>query len=194
MKVYAESNFLLEIVLQQSEAAVCDQLLSLAEAGTIELMLPAFAVFESADKLDRTRAEWGEFRKNHGQGLRRSSSKFKHAAEALLIAEQELATRQRALFDRIMALSTLIPMDRSILVEAERLREHLDLKRPDALVLSSVLTTTKQDAGRSVFPNTNTKDFDDPSIIAALRERDCKYVRSFKDALAYVRYASEQRG
>jgi hypothetical protein len=46
MRVYAESNFVLEIVLEQEQHQACEELVSLASAGSIELVLPAFALLE----------------------------------------------------------------------------------------------------------------------------------------------------
>jgi hypothetical protein len=48
LRVYVETNFLIEIVLQQAEAASCELLLRSAERGTLDLVVPSLALFEQS--------------------------------------------------------------------------------------------------------------------------------------------------
>jgi hypothetical protein len=58
---------------------------------------------------------------------------------------------------------------------------------PDAIVLASVLDDLESaQQPPSCFLNRNTKDFDDPTVVAALADRGCKMLGSFNDGLAYV--------
>ena len=47
MRVYAETNFLVEVALAQEEAAICQEIVSLCEAGSVELIFPAFSMPEA---------------------------------------------------------------------------------------------------------------------------------------------------
>ncbi|HVN28197.1 MAG TPA: hypothetical protein VMT64_06905, partial [Candidatus Binataceae bacterium] len=51
MNVYVESNFVLELTLSQEQYNSCERLLSLCEAGTHTLVLPAFSIPESFSAL-----------------------------------------------------------------------------------------------------------------------------------------------
>lgn len=51
MIVYVESNFVLEIALEQREASSAEAILGLAENGEIELAIPAVALAEPFSKL-----------------------------------------------------------------------------------------------------------------------------------------------
>jgi predicted nucleic acid-binding protein len=53
MRVYVESNFLLELVLEQEQHHACEELLTLAASRTIELALPAFALIEPYESMVR---------------------------------------------------------------------------------------------------------------------------------------------
>lgn len=53
MIVFVETNFLLELVYQQEEHESCEAILALAEAGRIDLVLPAFSVAEARSTLLR---------------------------------------------------------------------------------------------------------------------------------------------
>ena len=52
MRLYVESNFLLEIVLDQEQSDYCRDILDASLRGTIELGIPAFSVLESYHALD----------------------------------------------------------------------------------------------------------------------------------------------
>ncbi len=47
MKVYVETNFLVEVALAQEECVSCEEILSLSEAGRTQLIFPAFCIPEA---------------------------------------------------------------------------------------------------------------------------------------------------
>ena len=53
MIVYVESNFILELAFTQDEASSCEDVLGLAEAGAISLVLPAYSIAECYEALLR---------------------------------------------------------------------------------------------------------------------------------------------
>lgn len=53
MNIYVETNFVLELVLQQEQAASCDGILQLCEAGRSRLIIPAYSLAEPHEKLIR---------------------------------------------------------------------------------------------------------------------------------------------
>jgi len=53
MNVYVETNFVLELALLQEQQESCQQLLNLAEADRINLILPAFSFTEPYETLIR---------------------------------------------------------------------------------------------------------------------------------------------
>ncbi len=57
MIVYVESNFVLEIALEQEQAIYAEQILAFAEAGKIELAFPSFALSEPFTTLYNRRVE-----------------------------------------------------------------------------------------------------------------------------------------
>lgn len=46
MNVYAESNFVLETALEQDEGESCNEIIRLASAGRLGLVIPAFSLAE----------------------------------------------------------------------------------------------------------------------------------------------------
>ena len=64
VRAYVESNFVLELALEQDEAESCRDILSLCEAGRLDLVIPAFgakpfyalarsAPYRTANRADR---------------------------------------------------------------------------------------------------------------------------------------------
>lgn len=53
MKVYVETNFVLELALEQAQHESCEQLLRLSEGGRIELVIPAYSLVEPHETLRR---------------------------------------------------------------------------------------------------------------------------------------------
>lgn len=193
MRVYVESNFVLDLALKQEETVACEELLRLAESRTIELVLPAYALIEPNETVVRRQRDWASFRNQQDKLVtehRRSTAmanvaaRNREASGLLLTAEQELTRRYAEIRGKLLACAELIPIDHPAIREAEQFRTEFGLRLPDALMLASVLADTARRPSQSLFLNRNTSDFDDKAIITRLRERDCKFVRSFADGLA----------
>lgn len=57
MKIYVESNFVLELALQQEQASSCEEILELCEGVDRELVGPAYSLPEPYETLIRRRKE-----------------------------------------------------------------------------------------------------------------------------------------
>jgi len=60
MRLYVETNFVLELAFLREEHDACEELLALSEEGKIELFLPVFSVgetYEAWARRSRQRAE-----------------------------------------------------------------------------------------------------------------------------------------
>jgi hypothetical protein len=55
MNVYVESNFVLEQALEQEQCESCEQLIGMASAGSLQLVIPAFSLAEPHGTLLRTK-------------------------------------------------------------------------------------------------------------------------------------------
>jgi hypothetical protein len=72
MNVYVETNFVLELALLQEQQESCQQLLNLAEADRINLILPAFSFTEPYETLIRREKK----RRNLSQNLHQELSQL----------------------------------------------------------------------------------------------------------------------
>jgi hypothetical protein len=123
MNVYVESNFVLEQALEQEQSESCQRLISLATAGSLRLVIPAFSLAEPhitlmhkpsersrlSAELQRQLTELGR-----SKSYRAASSSFNEIT-ALLIrsAESERAGLQRSM-DGILEAAEVIPLDSDV--------------------------------------------------------------------------------
>lgn len=196
MIVYVESNFVLELVLEQAGRAACEELLRLAEAGRLTLALPALAMFEPYYKLAGDHAKRREtkdaiFRDltqlERTHSLEQSSRNIRNDLELLLVQSGESAMRRfESARARLLHSARVIPLDAATLRASDDPSARA-LKFPDALVLGSVLRDIDPtQSAESCFLNRNTKDFNDPAIRARLAQLKCTLIGSFEDGLAFV--------
>ena len=197
MKVYVETNFVLELALEQPQHAECEEILRLAESKSVKIALPAFSFFESARKLERShRGRKGLFRKvaSEIQQLRRSIA-FTEAADAVdasvqaLIAKtiQQEKSRLRNLHFRLLNAAHVLPLSAEVFAGVEEVRDRFpELETADAIVLTSVLKDPTLGSGPACFLNRDRKGFDDPAIRPELVQRQCKLMGSFVDGRGYI--------
>ncbi len=57
MKIYVETNFVMELVLDQEQSGSCEQILALCAQGRVQLVLPAYSLAEPHEKLVRNRKQ-----------------------------------------------------------------------------------------------------------------------------------------
>lgn len=196
MRVYAESNFVLEIVLEQEQHQACEEMVRLAAAKSIELALPAFALLEPYQTIVRRKNEGKALHDGLGRSalqLRRTAwieadvPRLREAADILLRAEQETSRRFLEVRTRLLDVARMIAIDDRALRAASLLATQLGIELPDALMLASVLGDADEHPSQSIFINRNTRDFDDPEVKARLRSVSCDLVWKFDDGLARVK-------
>lgn len=192
MKVYVESNFVLELVLEQEESSACDELVGLAEKGKITLVMPALSLFEPFTTLIRRQKEWKSFQSQVTSELKQIvrmkslQSEVDNLSALLVKATDESQARFEEVVARLLAAATILPLSASVFRDAHDYG--VDLSLPDALMLASVLGDRSSPEEPSCFLNRNTKDFlDKTDVRKLLSDRQCKLIGSFAKGLAYVR-------
>lgn len=201
MIVYVESNFVLELALEQEQHESCRTLLRLCKTGRIRIVIPAFSMAEPHTTLYRRGADRRQTKaaldRELGQLARTASyserlKEFGGLIDLLVDSADVERDRLYDVLDRVLILSEIIPLDSSILRAAVTLKSSHPLSAPDAIVYASVLNhLAKSGAEKSCFLNRNARDFDEPDLVAELKGRGCRMILSFDDGLKYV--ASEIR-
>lgn len=197
MNVYVESNFVLELVLEQEESPACEELLVLAERREVRLVVPAFALIEPQWTVHRRtseRRELGRLVETTHRQLRRNtrlgpqSQRLSGELDMLLTSyEQQEEVLVRRTRDRLIAHADVLPTDGPLLREVETVARAHDLGYFDAIMFASVLLDLVQHrAERNVFINKNTADFAVDSVRQALRDGNCRFFSNFSSARAFV--------
>lgn len=196
MRVYVETNFVLELAFRQEQAESCRTILGLCEAGRARLVLPAFSIveaFQAAVAREKERANVATaLHKQIGQ-LARSEimagdAETLQPLTALLVkgSEQE-RTDLRSALQRVTSIADLIPLDADVLRAGEELERSLRLSAQDAVVLASVLGHLERSpAELGCFLNRNVKDFDDPDVLARLDRFGCKLFPRFDSGADFL--------
>jgi len=198
VKVFVESNFVLELALSQAQSGACAELLDLAEAGTIELVLPAFSLAEPYHTLGGRSVQRRELADRLDSELKQLSrtatltaeSSQHHAAVAFLakVNEEEVRRHEDA-SRRLIEHTRLLPLNGDALRHSWSLTADHDMSGPDAVVLASILLDLSEGEAESLFLNRNAKDFEYPDVLALLRSRGCRLITSFVDGLARIKAA-----
>ncbi len=197
MKIYVESNFVLELALQQEQSDSCMRILQMAQQSLIELCVPAYSLVEPNEKLGRQRNSRQELVGRllvEQRQLQRNQDYLKRLQSlqdlSILITqsnEDELA-RFRTYREQILDIATVIPMNSDLLIKATAQERRLDLSPQDAIVYQSVLFQLVADNSNveSCFLNRNAKDFDNPTIVDELAANLCRMIPRFDDGYAFI--------
>jgi predicted nucleic acid-binding protein len=196
LRVYAESNFVLELVLEQEELAACETIVEHARHARIVLAVPAFALAEPFTTLVRRKRERHRLNEDvRGQLVQIGRSKSRSVdpkivedmvSEALVRSMQRAEERFREVRTMLVEVATVLPLEAATFARADDVAHDFGLELPDALVLASVLLDPEFGATPSCFLNRNTKDFEDPSIVELLKAGSCQLLGHFHDGLAYL--------
>jgi predicted nucleic acid-binding protein len=195
MRVYAESNFVLELVLEQEQGAACEAILELAERESIELALPAYALLEpyqtivgrKKDREDLSKALVSERKQlQRTVSLASEVGRLQDAGDLLLRSSQAAFDRFSVVRERLIRIAKLLAVDASTLTTAEQ-NASLGLKFPDAVMLAAVYLDAAKHNMPSIFLNRNWKDFLDPDVKSHLASVGCGVIGSFDDGLARLK-------
>jgi len=200
--VYIESNFLVELVLMQEEAAACTEILALARSGRCSLVTPLYALIEPWETLRRRQTEMRGFALDIEKKLRELERMQKvgvppgtHKAlgQQFRDALNDWRPRLEDLRREVTETARVLPLDVATLVDAQQLMNNGVIEQePDAIMLASVLRDLGSGAAPSLFINRNSRDFG-PDVKRLLRPLLCQLISTFTDGLGRLR-AEIERG
>jgi predicted nucleic acid-binding protein len=196
MRVYAESNFVLEIALDQEEVGESRGLIEGATAKHISLVIPAISVFEPYYKIagngkrrrdlaQQVETQAREFGRT--KGFEESSRNLRDLIRVFAESENAEQAGLSSALETVLKTCEVIPLTSDVVARAlTEVRPRLGLDLPDALVYASVLEHLKTaSADKSCFITKNAKDFGDPDIENELAGLGCKLLFKFGDGLGY---------
>jgi hypothetical protein len=196
MTVYVETNFVLELSLQQEECDTCHDIMRLASQGVIVLAVPAFSLAEPHVAIlgkEKARTQLSRDLRSHLHDLGRSKphravpASFDGLAGLLAASAQLERDGVRDTVSDILLTADVISLDGNILKSALDAQVEFGMSGQDAIVLASVLAhLDAHRPGKSCFLNRNKKDFDDPDIREKLEHYGCMFFGNFDQGLRYI--------
>lgn len=193
MRIYAETNFVLELALQQGELSFCEELLGLANRQEISLVLPAFSVFEPRYKIDGNgrirreliqRVEQQAHELGRTRGYEEKSREISATIQVFAALQDQEEANFSATLNQLVTVCRFIPMTADIVSVA---MQESRLSFPDALVFASVIGDLHAEkSDESCFVTKNSKDFGQPDIVGELEALGCKTLHRFEYALGFA--------
>lgn len=198
MRVYVETNFVLEIALLQTEHICCNEIFDLASSSKIELVVPAYSLVEPHETLSRRHSERlmmkdfvdKEFKLlARSENYREQLANHKSITDILTKSRFEEAKRLHDTQKSMIKTATILPLDSCIVSAAHECEQEYGLKPQDSTVLASILLhLQKSSQTSSCFINRNAKDFEDPDIVKKLDNFNCKLISNFTDGIKFIRH------
>lgn len=195
-RLYAESNFVLELVFSQQRNVECEKLLEGAEAGVFALVLPSYCLGEPLETIGRRHSERRHLQERVQTELRqleRSAEYSEAVQEAHAVTElfarstQEDRDRLDLVYRRVSGAAQLEPLTSQVVYQALDLQSQYDLALQDAFVLATVVVHLgAASRTESAFVTTNSKDFDDPELRHQLDELGCRLLTGFGEAVGFA--------
>lgn len=199
MRIYVETNFMLEMVFEQEQRDACENILRLVEGNVaVALAIPAVCFTEPHGRLQRQKGYRDELQKmltkehrefaRTRQFTREKGDAWSTVTGLLVSSTQEAEQRLESISEWLLRHAQVLPLTAEVIEAGLKYGKDYGLSPPDALVLGSVLRDPNLGQGPSCFMNRNTKDFDEPSIKNELEKYGCELKGSFVAGLSYVRH------
>ena len=177
MNVYVESNFVLELALQQDQWEICEAILRLCEENRVQLLVPAYCLAEPHETLVRRHKQRRKIKKalndELGQIARTATntaqlSGFDRLTDLLISSAEQENSNLNEVAVRLLRTAEVIPMDASVLANAGNYQRRHDFTPQDAIVYASILSHLDRWHRRKSYFFSKDRDFADPNVIDEL--------------------------
>ncbi len=179
---------MLELALLQEEC--CEKLLSLGEADSIRLVLPALCLTEPLDTLVRRAKDRKALASQLEVEVKQLSrtalyqirlDRLQEIVDLLLQSAENETLRLFQMLERILTVSEIIPMSPEIVILAADAQRNIKLSPQDSIVYASVVHhLNTANASKKCFLNRNSMDFHQLDIKTTLDSHNCKLLFSFE--------------
>jgi len=196
MIVFAETNFVLELVFSRNKFACCRDFMEMAERKQINLLLPAYSIVEPYEAIIRRRKSRIQVHDAITREIKEITRSVQFEDEAnqlaqltgLLIQVGETEQNElRKVISQLLKAASIVDLSAAILQLALTFQDDLGLSPQDSVVFATVLSALNQQGGPACFMTTNSKDFSAPGVAETLEPYDCKLLFDFEKGLNYVR-------
>lgn len=205
MIVYVETNFILELALEQDQHNAANRILELAEDGKVEISFPGFSISESLTTVTRRRRERKQFSRLLQQTLDqlKLSEPYKQIANDLDPAQALLqnaieteSDRLLSVIERILLVGKILELDTSSFRQALTYKGQLSTE--DSTIYGTIISDLRlrQYDETKFFLSKDEEAFDDDRkkkrkayeqrIKTELASYNCKYIKVFEHGLSAI--------
>jgi predicted nucleic acid-binding protein len=200
MIVYVESNFVLEIALEQEQSSSAEAILELAESNTIELAFPSFALSEPFSTIMHRNKERADLHQSLMVTLRQlqRSEPNKQTIldlQPLLIILKNAVNREFDLLHstvaRLLKNGKTVELNEPNLRQALVYQSQFDLRPQDSVIYSTLITDMQQrsHAEAKCFLSRDKEAFStNPAIRPELASYNCRYIGNFAQGLDFIKH------
>ena len=198
MIAYVESNFILEVALEQGQAQAAQAIIKLAEEGAIEILFPAFAIgepysklaYRNVDKENVYKMLLAQLDNLQLVGLS-GASEFPLAlvySELAKIRRKEVDTLENVI-ERLLIVGLSIPTDIDVFKASRIYQVNYGLSPQDAIVYAAVIANLRlqEPARTKCFLSRDEVFKKEPKIKDELAQFQCRFIPSFAGGLEYIR-------
>lgn len=201
MITYVESNFVVEMALEQEQMTPVQAILDLAENKQIKLIFPNFVFSEPFERIMREVRERNVLHSslvNSLSNLQRSEphKNIVRDMEPLIRILKEASYRQIALlhstFERLLSVGECINISADHFKNVLTYQQKLYLSPQDSIIYATIVEDlqARPKAEKKCFLSRDRKGFDQSSIIkSALNVHTCRYIGSFRQGLDYIQHS-----
>lgn len=202
MIVYIESNFVLEMALEQEQVSSALALFELAESEKIKLAFSSFVLSECYECIMRERRVRNELHTSLVKALNylqrsKPHERIKLDLEPVVNVLTDAHTRQidllHATFDRLLGVDINIEVDQNCFREALRYQGNLSLSPQDSIIYAAIIADLRIRSleERKYFLSRDRRAFgndDDRDIKKELKTYNCLYIGSFELGLDAIQH------
>ena len=194
MMIIAETNFIIELALEQAEAEQVESIVEWAEEERINLAIPAFAFTEAYvnlalqskrrnDVQNRLLAEIKQMSRSRAYaGISQSPNSI---IEALSSFDTEHYSKLAKVARRLSAVAKLISVTDEVIEKIPERRDGLDLETGDACICACVECYARDLKGTTSYFVTKDKDFERARSL--LEAHKCQLISGFGAAFGAIR-------
>jgi predicted nucleic acid-binding protein len=198
MIVYVESNFVVEIALEQEQLSSAEAILTLAEQKEISLAFPNFILSETFERIMRERRERNILYNNLAKALTNLQRSEPHKnimfdMEPVIKILKEAHFRQlerlHLTFERLFAIGECVSVNAACFRDALVYQQQLGLEPQDSIIYTTILADllTRPQDEKKCFLSRDRRAFDkERSIKAELALHNCSYIGSFADGMKHI--------
>ena len=199
MHLLVETNFLVELILGQEQAAACEKIVAAAEQEKLVLHVPSFSLMEQLYRLTAVSIERDQLQGRVEKELKAAerettdnSSLVQLKREfATVFAERSVIQQERmfATVSRISRTARIIPLLGTTWALASELNSTMSLTLPDAVVSASLLLQLEDLPAEEekLFVSRDHKAFRQEGVKQLFKEKNCGVLLNFDDTVQKLR-------